>query len=74
MKRHRRGVRSTRVREETEPNLPAIPKAKDVYIKIYNVTEMMHTNQTGQQHQAREICDGTSQSRWKLHQRRTDEE
>ena len=47
MKRQRQGVRSTRVREETEPNIPAIPKAKDVYIKIYNVTETMHTNQTG---------------------------
>jgi len=35
------------VQEETEPNLPTILKAKDVYIKIYNVTETMHTNQTG---------------------------
>lgn len=34
MKRQRQGVRSTRVREEAEPNLPAIPKAKKVYIKI----------------------------------------
>jgi len=42
MKRQRQGVRSTRAREETELNLPAILKAKDVYIKIYNVTETMH--------------------------------
>ena len=47
MKCQRQGTRSTRVREETEPNLPAIPKVKDVYIKIYNVSETMHTDQTG---------------------------
>jgi hypothetical protein len=47
MKRQRQGVRSTRVREETESNLPVIPKAKDVYIKVYNATETMHSNQTG---------------------------
>jgi hypothetical protein len=32
MKRQRQGVRSTRVRDETEPNVPAIPKARDVYV------------------------------------------
>jgi len=47
MKREQQGVRSTRVREETEPKLTTIPKAKDVYIKIYSVTETMHTDQTG---------------------------
>ena len=47
MKRQRQGVRSTRVREETEPDPPAIPKAKDIYIKIHNVHETMHTDQTG---------------------------
>jgi hypothetical protein len=47
MKRQRQGVRSTRIQEETESNLPAIPKAKDVYIKVYNATEMMHSDQTG---------------------------
>ena len=47
MKRQRQGVRSTRVREETEPDLPAIPKAKDIYIKIHNAHETMHTDQTG---------------------------
>ena len=36
------------MREETEQNVPAIPKAKDVYIKIYNITETMHTDQMGQ--------------------------
>jgi len=47
MKRQRQGVRSTRVREEPEPDLPAIPKAKHIYIKIHNVHETMHTDQTG---------------------------
>jgi hypothetical protein len=28
-------------------NVPAIPKAKDVYIKVHNATETMHSNQTG---------------------------
>ena len=47
MKRQHQGVQSTRVHEETEPNEPAIPKAKDISIKIYNVRETMHTDQTG---------------------------
>ncbi len=42
MKRQRQGVRSTRVREETEPNVPATPKVKDVYIKVHNAMETMH--------------------------------
>ena len=46
MKRQRQGVQSTRVQEETEINVPAITKAKDVYIKVYNTTETMHSNQT----------------------------
>jgi hypothetical protein len=47
MKRQRQGVQSTRVQEETELNLPAIPKAKNVYIKVYNATETIHSDQTG---------------------------
>jgi hypothetical protein len=47
MKKQRQGVRSTRVQSETEPNIPALPKKKDIYIKIYNATKMMHSNQTG---------------------------
>ena len=47
MKRQRQGVRSTRVWEEAEPNIPVIPKAKDVYIKIHDTNEMMHMDQTG---------------------------
>jgi hypothetical protein len=47
MKHQRQGVRSTRVQEEAEPHLPAIPKAKDVYIEIHNVSETTHTDQTG---------------------------
>ena len=47
MKRQCQGVRSTRVHEEAEPNVLANPKAKGVYTKIYNITETMHTDQTG---------------------------
>ena len=47
MKRQRQGVRSTRVNDEKESHVPAIPKAKDVYIKIFNSSETMHTDQTG---------------------------
>ncbi len=46
MKRQRQRVQSTRVQEETALYLPAIPKAKDVYIKVYNATETIHSNQT----------------------------
>ena len=35
------------MQEETEPYVPATPKAKDVYIKVHNVMETMHSNQTG---------------------------
>ncbi len=28
-------------------NVPALPKMKDIYIKIYNATETMHSDQTG---------------------------
>ncbi len=28
-------------------NVPTIPKAKDVYIKVHNATKTMHTDQTG---------------------------
>jgi hypothetical protein len=31
----------------TETNIPALPKMKDIYIKIHNVTKTMHSNQTG---------------------------
>jgi hypothetical protein len=47
MKRQHQGVRSTRVRKGTETNVPATPKANDVYIKVHNATETMHTDQTG---------------------------
>jgi hypothetical protein len=32
---------------KTETNLPALPKMKEIYIKIHNTTNMMHSNQTG---------------------------
>jgi hypothetical protein len=35
------------VRDETETTLPALPKMKDVYIKIHNATETMNSDQTG---------------------------
>jgi hypothetical protein len=47
MKKQRQGVRSTRVLEDPKTNLPAIPKARDIYIKVHNATETMHTDQTG---------------------------
>ena len=47
MKKQRQGVRSTRVLEDSETSLPTIPKAKDIYIKVHNATETIHTNQTG---------------------------
>jgi hypothetical protein len=47
MKKQCQGVQSTRVQEETEMTLPALPKMKDVYIKINNATETMHSDQTG---------------------------
>ena len=47
MKRQRQGVRSTKVREEVEINTQAMPKVKDVYIKIYHASETIHSDQTG---------------------------
>ncbi len=49
MNKQRQGVRSTRVLAETTDvkNIPALPKMKDIYIKIYNATKTMHSNQTG---------------------------
>jgi hypothetical protein len=35
------------VQDETEATLPALPKMKDVYIKIHNARETMHSDQTG---------------------------
>ena len=49
MKKQRQGVRSTRVLIETkqETNTHTEPKMKDIYIKIHNATETMHSDQTG---------------------------
>ncbi len=52
MKKQRQHVRSTRVKETTisdENNPPSSPKKKehDVYIRIFNAEETMHTDQTG---------------------------
>ena len=33
--------------EDSETNLPNIPKVKDIYIKVHNTTKIIHTNQTG---------------------------
>jgi hypothetical protein len=48
MKKQRQGVRSTRVQDKTEPNIPALTKMKDIHINIHNATKTMHSNQTGQ--------------------------
>ena len=48
MKKQRQGVRSTK--QPAEDNQRTIPNAKkmhDIYIKIHNVAETMHTDQTG---------------------------
>jgi hypothetical protein len=47
MKKQCQGTRSTRVQDKMEPNVPALPKMKDIYIKIHNATKTMHSNQTG---------------------------
>jgi hypothetical protein len=41
---------------KTETNLPALPKMKDIYIKIHNATKKMHINDLvpSPQHQAEE--------------------
>jgi hypothetical protein len=45
-KKQCQGVRSTRVQDEMEMTLPALPKMNDIYIKIYNATETMNSDQT----------------------------
>jgi hypothetical protein len=47
MKQQRQGVRSTRTRIEDESNEPTLPKKKDVYVEIHNVSDTMHIDQTG---------------------------
>jgi hypothetical protein len=49
MKKQRQGIRSTSVLAETTDVtcIPALPKMKDIYIKIYNATKTIHSNQTG---------------------------
>jgi hypothetical protein len=36
-----------KIEEDNEPNVPTIPKARDVYIKIHNATDTIHSDQTG---------------------------
>ena len=48
MKKQREGVRSTKQNADDEQSTtPTTKKMHDIYIKIHNVTETMHTNQTG---------------------------
>ncbi len=49
MTKQSQGVQSTRVLAEVSDitNVPALPKIKDIYIKIYNATKMMQSNLTG---------------------------
>jgi hypothetical protein len=49
MKKQFQGVQSRRVLAETTDvtSVPALPKMKKIYIKIYNTIKTMHSNQTG---------------------------
>ncbi len=47
MKKQHQRIWSTRRLAKTETNVPALPKMKDIYIKIHNATKTMHSNQTG---------------------------
>jgi len=52
MKKQRQNVRSTKVKEilnQGEDDTPTSPKKKelDIYIRIFNAEETMHTDQTG---------------------------
>lgn len=53
MKKQRQGVRSTRIKEKSGSNdtsfIESSPpkKLKDVYVKLFNVSETMHSDQTG---------------------------
>jgi len=58
MKGQRKGVRSTKVKqasaikiksgtEDSPPKLVAIRKLNDIYVKIYELAETIHTDQTG---------------------------
>jgi hypothetical protein len=58
MKGQRKGVRSTRVKpateikiepgtEDTPPKLVAIRKLNDIFVKVYELVETIHTDQTG---------------------------
>jgi hypothetical protein len=49
MKKQHQGVQSTKVVAQTTgvTNILALPKMKDIYIKMNNATKTMHSNQTG---------------------------
>ena len=58
MKGQRKGVRSTKVKpaieikiepgqEDAPPKLVAIRKLNDIFVKIYELAETIHTDQTG---------------------------
>jgi hypothetical protein len=48
MRKQRQGVRSTKQQSNDEPRTTSITKKMhDVYIKIHNATDTMHTDQTG---------------------------
>ena len=48
MKRQRQGVRSTKKHTDDEQRTTSTTKKQnDIYIKVHNVTETMHTDQTG---------------------------
>ena len=49
MKKQRQGVRSTKIKDENniQHTVPPPKKMRDVYIKIFNAEETMHSDQTG---------------------------
>jgi hypothetical protein len=67
MKKQHQGVQSTSVLAETTDitNVPALPKMKNMYIKICNATKTMHSNQTSRfpaTLSKKKIHNGVSQS------------
>jgi hypothetical protein len=78
MKRQRQGVRSTKQRtDEEQRTTSTTKKMHDVYIKIHNASETMHTDQTGLSsniQQRKSIHNGVSRGGRQLHRRRTHEE
>ena len=77
MKKQRQGVRSTKqLVEDEQRTIPNAKKMHNVYIKIHNVMETMHTDQPFSCYiiKRKPIHHGISRSGWQLHRCRTHEE